>query len=281
MHDTEDNRVSLTASTPSLTSSPWGFRFTPLEEQCRWLHAHGFAWVCGQFADFPGALPMTSDAAAMERVRDLTRGFGLQYASCNANGDFMVREGLEEQVRLAGHEIDLAAILKPEVIIVFAGWQDRADEAVYDQVTGALRQVARHAARYGLTVALENHGGLTRTAAQCNRLLKAVGEPNIGLNYDPANFAMYGEDPLRALDALEVPVVFTHLKSLKPLDGKKVYCRLREGEIDYLPILRRLRRDYPGSYALEYEDPADVFAGTADDLETLTGWFDGLKTKER
>jgi hypothetical protein len=48
---------------------------------------------------------------------------------------------------------------------------------------------------------------------------------------------------------------------------------LREGEIDFLPILRELRPRYRGFYAIEYEEASDVFTGSEDDLKTLTDWL--------
>lgn len=259
-----------------LASSPWGFRETSLEAQCAWLAQQGFEYICGQFAEFPGSFPPDSTPEELSAALKLAESHNLRYASVNANGDFMVRENLDKEIAVACRDIDNAARLQPEVIIVFAGWADRDDQAVYDQVSSALKTVAQHAAGHGLTVALENHGGLTRAVEQCNRILAAVQEPNIGLNYDPANFAMYGEDPRKALEHLDHPIVFTHFKSLRTVDGKKQYCRLREGQIDYLPILRRLQNRYNGVYALEYEEPADVFEGTLDDLHCLREWMKQL-----
>ncbi len=262
-------------ASPRLTSSPWGFRFTPLADQCRCLRGLGMNYICGQFfAEMAGMLPPDAPEAALMAARDEVRRHGLRHASFNATGDFMVEPAkVAGEVAACCHQIDRAALFQPEVIIVFAGWQERRDEAVYGQVAASLKQVARHAARHGLTVALENHGGLTATVEQVNHIIHAVSEPNLGLNYDPANFAMYGQDPLDALRRLEVPVVFTHLKSLRTVDGKKEYCRLRDGEINYLPILKLLAKTYTGFYALEYEEAKDVEAGTRDDCETLARWW--------
>ncbi|MBN1555257.1 MAG: sugar phosphate isomerase/epimerase [Phycisphaerae bacterium] len=260
----------------TLTSSPWGFRLTPLEEQCQFLKSNGIEYICGQFAKFPGTMPVDIAPAKLDETLATVQKHGLSYASVNANGDFMVREDVEKEIALACADIDRAARLKPKVIILFAGWVDRDDDAVYDQVSAALKRVTRHAAKYNLTVGLENHGGLTRTAEQCNRILAGVDEPNIGLNFDPANFWMYDEDPLAAIKKIEFPIVFTHFKSLKRVDGKKEYCRLSEGEIDYPPILQWLADKYEGFYGLEYEEPSDVFEGTRDDLRQLNQWLENI-----
>ena len=252
------------------TSSPWGFRRTPFEDHCRWLSEHGLRYVCEQFnAQEPGTFrPGISKEDALAAIAT-SKGHGLQFASFNADGDFTVYDDLDKQIALCCAQIDQAAIFAPEIIILFAGWQDRDDAEVYRQVGSALKTVARHAAGAGLTLAMENHGGVTRTVEQCNRILDEVNEPNVGLNYDPANFLMYGQDPLDALERLEHPITFTHLKSLKHTEEGKQYCRVSEGVIDYEPILARLLKTYDGFYALEYEETSDVMAGSEDDLDSL------------
>ncbi|MFA5864719.1 MAG: sugar phosphate isomerase/epimerase family protein [Phycisphaerae bacterium] len=257
-----------------LTSSPWGFRERPVADFCRWLKEHELQYICGHFGNFPGAVNFSLDDRELDKVNAEVNSFGLQYASFNADGDFMMEKAVDDQVALCCRMIDRAVKFQPKVIIVFAGWQDRKDQSVYGQVSDCLKQVARHAARYHLTVALENHGGLTASAEQINRILDAVNEPNIGINYDPANFLMYGEDPLKSLLNLKHPLVFTHFKSVKRMNGKEVYCRLKEGEIDYLPILEILKKEYRGFYAIEYEETSDVMSGSEDDLNSLKNLLD-------
>ncbi len=252
------------------TSSPWGFRETPLKQQCEWLKSHGIEYICGQFfKDMKGMFEPDISDDEIEQAKQLVSSYGLKYASFNGGGDFMVEKDIDKEIAVCCESIDKAAKFEPEVIIVFAGWQDRDDDKVYEQVSSALKQIAQYAAKYNLTVALENHGGLTRTAEQINRILDGVKEDNIGVNYDPANFLMYGEEPLEALKTLKHPIVFTHFKSLKIVDGKKQYCRLKEGIIDYIPILQLLDKTYDGFYAIEYEETSDVFEGSEDDLNTL------------
>lgn len=252
-----------------LASSPWGFRMMPLADQCQWLQSNHFKYICGQFAKFPGMFDMAMTDADIAAALKLVRSHGLSYASFNADGDFMVPSKVEDQVALCCSQIDRAAQFAPKVIIVFAGWQPITTNAIYDQVSAALKAVARHAARYQLPVALENHGGLTARAEQINRILDGAREDNLGVNYDPANFTMYGEDPLRELNALKHPLLFTHFKSVKIAGGKKVYCRIKEGSFDYPSILQALARRYQGLYAIEYEETADVLAGAQDDLYSL------------
>jgi len=259
-------------STQKLATSPWGFRETPLAEQCKWLQDQGLSYICGQSTDeFAGTFKPDITDAEIAEANALVQAHGLRFASFNAGGDFMVSDDVAGQIATCCKDIDLAAKFKPELIIVFVGWQDREDDAVYEQVSSSLKQVARHAAKYNLTVAVETHGGLMSTGAQCNRLIAGADEPNLGINYDPANFALYsGTDPLAELKATDVPVVFTHFKSMRHENGTKKFCRLADGELDYVPILQTLKdRGYDGIYAIEYEEPSDVFEGSTDDLNEL------------
>jgi sugar phosphate isomerase/epimerase len=255
-----------------LASSPWGFRRTPFARHCRWLADHGVGYVCNQFVSGErGLLDPASSPQELAAAAFTARSHGLRWASVNANGDFMVERGITAQVDLACADIVRAAALRPEVIIVFAGWQPRSGAAVEAQIAGALHEVAACAAGFGLTVALENHGGATATAAQVNRLIEAADAPNLGVNFDAANAQFYGADPLQFLRDLDFPVLFTHCKSVRQAGGTNVYCRIRDGGIDYRPILALLaQRGFAGFHAIEYEDPDDVESGAADDLASLS-----------
>lgn len=254
-----------------LASSPWGFRTTPFDRQCRWLSGHGLGLVCSQcFAGAPGLIDPAIDAAGFARIAATARAHGLAWASFNAGGDFMVETGVAAQVDQACADIVRAAALRPEAIIVFAGWQPRSGAVVEAQIATALRDVAACAAGFGLRMVLENHGGATATADQVNRLLDAAAAPNLAVNFDAANALFHGADPLDFLRGLRHPVAFTHCKSVRRQGGANAYCRIRDGVIDYRPILALLaERGFAGIHAVEYEETADAEAGSADDLADL------------
>lgn len=256
-----------------IASSPWGFRRTSPAGQCSWLRRHGLGLRCGQFfAGEPGLMDPADRAAAVGEAAALARAHGLGWASCNAGGDFLVDASrLDAEIATACADIAAMSVLAPEVIIVFAGWQPRSGPAAEDQAARALRAIAGFASGHGLRVALENHGGLTATAAQTNRILDRAASPGLGVNFDAANALFHGADPLEFLRGLRHPVLFTHCKSLRrDPDGRPAYCRIRDGVIDYRPILEHLAvGGYAGIHAIEYEDPADAEAGSADDLADL------------
>jgi sugar phosphate isomerase/epimerase len=152
-------------------------------------------------------------------------------------------------------------------LIVCQNWEET--EESFKKVVATLKDIGKLAQEYNLTVAVENHGGLMRPAAGCRKLLEEVGMENVKLNYDPANFLYFGEDPLDALDEVLPLTVFTHFKSVKYENGKPKYCRIKEGVIDYKEIFKRLLSVYDGYLGLEYEEPSDVEQGTIDDFHTI------------
>ncbi|MFI4911963.1 MAG: sugar phosphate isomerase/epimerase family protein [Sedimentisphaeraceae bacterium JB056] len=251
------------------TSSPWGFRETDFCLQCQWLKHNNIDFICGQLFDSPGLFsPKLSKEKLLQKL-DIANKYNLKFASFNVNGDFTVDQNIDKEIEICKNDIKKASLFSPQIIIVFAGWQERTDEAVFDQISDSLQEIADYASEFGIKVALENHGGLTTTPQQINRILDKVHSNNIGLNYDPANFLMYAQDPLKALNTIDHPIFFTHFKSLKLVNGAKEYCRINEGEIDYKPILDAISHRYSGFYGLEYEETTDVFEGSQDDLNTL------------
>ena len=52
-------------------------------------------------------------------------------------------------------------------------------------------------------------------------------------------------------------------------NGKTKYCRLKDAEMNYPSIIKKLLSFYSGYYLLEYEEPSDVEEGSKDDLAYL------------
>ncbi|MBR0458989.1 MAG: sugar phosphate isomerase/epimerase [Victivallales bacterium] len=240
------------------SSSPWGFRFLETADYCHALKSLGMTCLCfmlGPQDGFPQAIKGGSLNALAYR-------------------ELFAREGvsaLEVAMLLDGTDDDVLTIarLGATYLRICEVWEHTPEEL--QRVSQRLRHLGQQAAEHGLTVIVENHGGLMATSEDCIRLLEAVGLSNVTLNYDAANFLHYGgEDPLDALKAVRDFVGFTHLKNVSEAGFHKgVFCRVRDGVIDYAPILAELRSFYQGCLCLEYEKPEDALQGTSDDLASL------------
>lgn len=141
---------------------------------------------------------------------------------------------------------------------------DDRSESSYQVAADRLRDVCRYAARYGIDVSLELYEGtLLNTGRSAVKLLKLVGEPNLGLNPDLAN--LYREPHTLAeswLDTLGLCAPHMNYWHLKNFARVSVWpsgpivsfpTALAEGDIDYrLAIDVVLRAGYPGPFCIEH-----------------------------
>jgi sugar phosphate isomerase/epimerase len=120
-----------------------------------------------------------------------------------------------------------------------------------------------YAAERGVTLALENHGGgVTVTAEQLLRLVRAIKGTNFAVNLDTGNF--HGPDPYAEIAqaapyAVNVQVkteIRRRGKSKEPADLAKV-----------IGILRDVK--YSGYVVLEYNAPEDAKEAVPKYLKTL------------
>lgn len=238
------------------TSSPWGFRFYTFEKYCEFMRSIEITEVCsmmGEPEQFPLNIAPTIDAAKKARETAENLGMSILEVSCS-------REH-EKNIPLANE----LGVTYYRVCDIIADTPENRR-----QLPEELKLAGELAAEYGMTVVLENHGGVLTLASECRKIVEESGQDNVKLNYDPANFLFYGEDPLSALDEVLDCTGFTHFKSVKySQDGNPEYCRIREGVIDYNAIFDKLFATYNGYLGLEYEEPEDAEQGTVDDFEYL------------
>lgn len=167
-----------------------------------------------------------------------------------------------EQVAMAKDWIDHSVILGAPCLRVFAGPVPEGhteDEAVRWAVE-CLQECVEYGCRRGVVVALENHGGITATAAQVDRLVHAVNHPWFGINLDFGNYRTPYEEY-----ACSAPyTVTTHAKvSYRTLSGETA-------RVDYaraLPIVAAA--GYRGYINIEYEEPEDPRIGVPAFVEEL------------
>ncbi len=99
------------------------------------------------------------------------------------------------------------------MIRIFAGSVPR--DATEDQVAAwameGIKESLPYAAKTGVTLALENHGGITATPQQILKLVRAVDGPNFSVNLDTGNFR--GEDPYAEIAELAPYAVTVQIKT--------------------------------------------------------------------
>ena len=209
-------------------------------------------------------IDVTSDY--LHKLKQHAFNLGLDISGTSVGNNFCLPKGpkLDEQHALVRTWIDRAAELDAPTIRIFAGQVPKGgdeDVAAVQTIEG-INACLPYAIEKGVTLALENHGGITATPQQILRLVKGVNHPNFGVNLDTGNF--HGEDIYAELAELAPYAVNVQVKTeITPKGGKKIDADL--GRV--IKILRDAK--YSGYVVLEYEAPEDAMVAVPRHLKTL------------
>jgi L-ribulose-5-phosphate 3-epimerase len=148
-------------------------------------------------------------------------------------------------------------------------------EPDYSDLLTVVRDLADACAARGQTLHLETG---QEPAAILLRFLIDVGRANVGVNFDPANFVLYGSDePLKAVEILGPWVRGVHCKgALPPAAPGKLGTEvpLAQGVVDFPRLLQRLVAfGYRGPWIIEREHGHNVCADFLHGRAYLEGLF--------
>ena len=192
------------------------------------------------------ALPAPEESAA---VRESLGRHGLRAGSLQVPidlGNDHLEQDMGEAARRVREEFDAGYIFTS----AHAGKRDR--EACY----AALRRAGDAAARHGVTIVLETHPDLGTNGAVAAETMRAVGHPNVRVNWDPANVYFYNEncDGRREFDAALPYVGAVHLKDTGGGYRAWDFGALGSGVVDFAYILGRLAEaGFAGPCTMEIE----------------------------
>ena len=180
---------------------------------------------------------------------------GLDVSGTAVGNDFSLEPGDKRQEQIASVKkwIEYADVLGAPVIRIFAGHQqkDQTPARAHSLMVAGIEECCEYAGKYGVYLALENHGGPTATAEGLLEFVRDVNSPWFGINVDTGNFHtkdVYGDLAKVAPYAVNVQVKVV----VSGPDGKKEPA-------DYARLAKILREaHYRGYVALEYEEAGDV-----------------------
>jgi sugar phosphate isomerase/epimerase len=155
---------------------------------------------------------------------------------------------VQEEIAQVKKWIEAYSVLGAKTIRIFAGTQPKGEDLQKTQArcVAAIEEVCDHAGKYGILLALENHGGITGTAEQLLALVKAVNHECFGVNLDTGNF--HSMDPYAELALVAPYAVTVQVKTEISRAGQK------KEDADLSKIIGILREvNYRGYVALEYE----------------------------
>ncbi len=187
-----------------------------------------------QWIDLAAALPVhglefywsfvaDSSASELENYRRRAAAAGLQIPMLCFSPDFTQpdAEARRREIEKQKRAIEVTAALGGTLCRTLSG-QRRPEVAVADGLQWAADSIVAclpHAAQHGVTLIMENHykdgywdfPEFAQRRDDFLRLLELIPpSPQFGVNYDPSNAVVAGDDPIELLDAVLPRVVSMH-----------------------------------------------------------------------
>jgi sugar phosphate isomerase/epimerase len=210
--------------------------------------------------------PKDFDEDYLIHIKQLTFRLGLDISGTAIANDFCLPPGEKRDETLAHTRkwIDYAALMGAPVIRIFAGNVPKEDteEAAIERCAAGINESLDYAAKKGVCLALENHGGITATPEQMLKIIAGVKEsPWFGVNFDGGNFET--ADPYSDLARIAPYAINAQLKTEVSPGNKKE-------DADLARVVRILAdAGYRGYIVLEYEAKEDPKTAVPRHLETL------------
>ncbi len=222
---------------------------------------------------FRGEADLTPDSLA--RIRDALQRTGLKIASgmvgfegedystiaaIRRTGGFMPQEDFPVRLRRCRVWGEAMARMGITHVMGHAGFIPKPSDRQYAGFMKRLGQAADALHASGLTVGLETGQESGRDLADA---LDALGRDFVSVNFDPANFILYGsDDPVKAARILGPRTMSVHMKdgvaSAKPGEVWGEDVPLGKGQVDFKAVLRTLEEGgFTGPLVVEREAGSD------------------------
>jgi len=198
---------------------------------------------------YSGFLELKSQgAAAQSRELAEERNLAIPMLCCSPDFTHPDLAFRQEQIDHEQRWIELCAELGGKYCRVLSG-QRRPEVSREDGIRYAAECIEAclpHAERYGITLILENHYKdnywqypefAQRMDVFCD-LVERIQSPSFGVNYDPSNTILAGEDPLELLRRVKHRVVTMHASDRYLSEGTIEDLRREEDSVGYAQRLR-------------------------------------------
>lgn len=200
------------------------------------------------------------DQAYIARLRAAVVKAGRVVVALQVDGNLAIADEAKrkEQIEHNKQSLRIAHDLGAPVMRVNTGGtskEESADSTVgLDRVIAALREMLPEARRLKVKIAIENHGGVSATADNILKMIKATDPKYVGALLDFGNFQ--GDGRYDDISKLAPYALSTHVKVGK-LDGRGEVT-----EYDLPRVLGILKKSgFKGSLSIEYIGPLEPAEG--------------------
>jgi sugar phosphate isomerase/epimerase len=172
-------------------------------------------------------------------------------------------EARDKQIAAVNAWVDVSAELGSPAVRIFAGSAPKGVEEAQARAWAieCINICLEHAAKRGVYLALENHGGIVATAEGMLAIMTAIKHDWFGVNWDTGNF--HSADPYAELEKIAPYAITCQVKAEISRAG-------RHEDSDFPRLVEMLRKaNYGGFMALEYESAEEPMTAIPKNLALL------------
>jgi sugar phosphate isomerase/epimerase len=282
----------------------WGQPSLPLDKVIEKAGALGFDGIL-IMGKKPHLSPLRTSEAELATIKASLQRWGIQAIGVAAYNDFFMPAPAEvpvEEIQLAYIEAccRVSSTLGGSLVRIFTGYNHSQPQgsalvgqagqagfaARWNKLVGLLRLCGDMAARYGVTVAVQNHHDFAVDSFQLDALLAEVDHPSVRAGYDAWSPYLRGEDIaagarlLAPRTALSIAANYRRFPQYHYQPDLVNYQRdetdlikatyMSRGEIDYQPFMARLA---DGGYSgwIVYETCSPLMEGSSEAVLDAAG----------
>ncbi|MEO9003958.1 MAG: sugar phosphate isomerase/epimerase family protein, partial [Ginsengibacter sp.] len=132
--------------------------------------------------------------------------------------------------------------------------KDQGKDQTIDLIIEGLKELGDYAKGTGVTVLMETHGDIVQSE-DIERIMRSVGQPNVGLVWDIVNMWSVTKEPVAVVyGRLRKYVHHTHIKDLAIAGNEEQPALLGKGNTPIFEAIDILAKDqYKGYYSFEWE----------------------------
>ncbi|WP_017811576.1 sugar phosphate isomerase/epimerase family protein [Paenibacillus shenyangensis] len=230
------------------------------------------------------------------QIVERARQQGIELSNYAIGANFLTDDpdAYEREIERVISEVDIAARLGVKLMRHDVASSPDVSIANFNRHLGRLadacRRVADHAANYGITTSVENHGFLIQHADRVQALIQAVDRPNYKTTLDVGNFVCADENPVAAVQKNLPFASMVHIKDfyMRPshrnpgagwfTSTSGVYLRgaiIGQGDLDTWKILHTIKASgYDGYISVEFEGMEDGMTGSRIGMENVQRIWD-------
>jgi len=208
-------------------------------------------------------LHMAPDPDNVRRLKRLALRLGIEIAAVTIHPSLEIKsisppefERVAEPTEKIDRWIEIASLIGAPVLRVdtIRTTEETPQEEAIRANIDCIKRCIPHAVEKGITMGIENHGGVTSTAENIIKIVRGVGSDWYGVVLDFGNFGLE-ERAYEEMEKVAPYTIFCHAKTLEfglGSQGPEPYWE--EKRIDYRKVMDILRRKgYNGYLSLEYE----------------------------